>query len=202
MRDRFFASSSWQHQVCHDLHSSDCDLHFVQGMLTGTRGSRTRANIPVLTLLQSSDKCAMILTVFWLCVSNSLAFLRAYQALRDHFSTGGSRSKIQFYHVTLYVDFHKRHVQFLTSASPYFRVSSDPWPSLPEPLVFTVFCAGDYIDVIHREWYTDYDRLEEHHGFIQWYATSIWLMTPLHVYWSYGVFGLSQRISFTFVSGL
>lgn len=27
---------------------------------------------------------------------------------------------------------------------------------------------GDYIDVIHREWNTDYDRLETHHGFIQW----------------------------------
>jgi len=28
--------------------------------------------------------------------------------------------------------------------------------------------AGDYIDVIHRDWYTDYGRLETDHGYIQW----------------------------------
>ncbi|XP_078679888.1 opioid growth factor receptor-like protein 1 [Branchiostoma floridae x Branchiostoma belcheri] len=27
---------------------------------------------------------------------------------------------------------------------------------------------GDYIDNIHREWWGDYTRLEEHHGYIQW----------------------------------
>jgi len=29
-------------------------------------------------------------------------------------------------------------------------------------------CSGDYIDAIHRDWYKDYERLETHHGFIQW----------------------------------
>eukprot|EP00760_Papus_ankaliazontas_P007881 PhM_4_TR13580/c0_g1_i1/m.13015 len=32
-------------------------------------------------------------------------------------------------------------------------------PSVPE---------GDFIDVIHKEWFGDYDRLEVHHGYIQW----------------------------------
>ncbi|XP_067655557.1 opioid growth factor receptor-like protein 1 isoform X2 [Haliotis asinina] len=27
---------------------------------------------------------------------------------------------------------------------------------------------GDKIDVIHEEWFGDYDRLESHHGYIQW----------------------------------
>lgn len=31
-------------------------------------------------------------------------------------------------------------------------------------------CTGDYIDAIHRDWYTDYGRLETHHGFVQWWA--------------------------------
>jgi len=34
--------------------------------------------------------------------------------------------------------------------------------------LFCVCCTGDYIDVIHRDWYLDYDRLESHHGYIQW----------------------------------
>lgn len=28
--------------------------------------------------------------------------------------------------------------------------------------------AGDKIDNIHKDWYGDYDRLESHHGYIQW----------------------------------
>jgi hypothetical protein len=27
---------------------------------------------------------------------------------------------------------------------------------------------GDYIDNIHRNWFGDYDRLEYHHGYIEW----------------------------------
>jgi len=49
------------------------------------------------------------------------------QALGNHSSTGRSVSKIKFYHVTRYVDFNKRHVQFLTSA-PNFRRVSSPLP--------------------------------------------------------------------------
>ena len=32
----------------------------------------------------------------------------------------------------------------------------------------TVSQTGDYIDEIHKEWKGDYDRLEWHHGYIQW----------------------------------
>jgi len=30
--------------------------------------------------------------------------------------------------------------------------------------------SGDYIDAIHEKWYWNYDLLESHHGFIQWYV--------------------------------
>ena len=65
----------------------------------------------------------------------------------NHFLTGGSRSK----RVT-YVDFHKRHMQFLTS-SLNFRRSAEPSPSprpgLPEPLV--------------AAWRFSYSRRVRHH---------------------------------------
>ena len=43
-------------------------------------------------------------------------------ALKNHFSTGESSSRIKFYHVTLYVDFHKAHA--ISYFSSNFRVIS------------------------------------------------------------------------------
>jgi len=61
-------------------------------------------------------------------------------AREPFFSILGSISKIKFYHVTLYVDFHTRHMQRLTSAQN-FRGSADP-PSLPGTFPSPWFYTG------------------------------------------------------------
>jgi len=39
----------------------------------------------------------------------------------------------------------------------------------------TVHTTGDYIDMIHCDWYSNYDKLETHHGFIQWYRLRVYM---------------------------
>jgi len=53
---------------------------------------------------------------------NSFNFSRCMGTI---FQRGWSRSRIKFYHVTWYIDFHKRHMQVLTSASN-FMGAADP----------------------------------------------------------------------------
>ena len=38
--------------------------------------------------------------------------------------------------------------------------------------VFPVCFTGDKIDDIHSKWFGDYELLERHHGYIQWYYLS------------------------------
>ena len=52
---------------------------------------------------------------------------------------------------------------------------------------------GDFIDMIHSEWMGQYDRLEYHHGYIQWYVEGtnlFFFLLTSHLVWHLGGYRL------------
>jgi len=60
-------------------------------------------------------------------------FWTHYRRSEKNFQQRVKVKQLKFYRVTWCVDFHKRHMQFLTSA-PILGGQMNPWLDLPEPL--------------------------------------------------------------------